>query len=570
MNLLVRSLSPSGQPSSSGSTGSPSGNRSSRGNTFSPAKSFFRQRSSTNTGSSPKHRLGHSRSYAGDRDYHPSVQPHILFDLDADPPRISHNNLISSSTVPSSPTSVSTASTVTPSTKPSWLRLRKPLSTGRFTSDRFSSPPTPSDFDYYEYFSNYARSPSDPGDVVQSKLISQQSSQLHPLQQQRDIAPIAPIRLNRSSHGTDESATHYITDQETSRPVIQSSDSTLDPRYSGSSGRHFSPLRRRDLYTETTRKSGMVADTLTSSGGGAAVREEAAAAAAAAVSTGDLYSRCKLHSKVDASTSGPSVHYPPVTSYSSYYSVSPPSISPSSQISANQYFEETSGLHHPQHQLMLHPSIHSIDHHNRYTSSSGVDYIDHSLYVSDVPANHQVHLSDTPPVTRRHLYSPGHLEANHVRSRPSSATGYYQFMDPAGETHVSYDYPLRSMAMHAREHVQQQQHLMRHVHPSVYPMSSGYLNNGIDYQQIHSTPFHHVPGHSDVSVNHPSQMRQQASKYTCTTVAGNGNGNTSCQCFRISFIETTAYIAQDIPGSCTSPEHLPPNHRFNKHIHSEW
>jgi hypothetical protein len=40
--------------------------------------------------------------------------------------------------------------------------------------------------------------------------------------------------------------------------------------------------------------------------------------------------------------------------------------------------------------------------------------------------------------------------------------------------------------------------------------------------------------------------------------------------FRISFIETNVYIPQDVPASSTSPEHMPPHHRFQKHLHGEW
>ena len=40
--------------------------------------------------------------------------------------------------------------------------------------------------------------------------------------------------------------------------------------------------------------------------------------------------------------------------------------------------------------------------------------------------------------------------------------------------------------------------------------------------------------------------------------------------YRISFIETNVYMPQDVPASSSSPEHMPPHHRFHKHLHGEW
>lgn len=40
--------------------------------------------------------------------------------------------------------------------------------------------------------------------------------------------------------------------------------------------------------------------------------------------------------------------------------------------------------------------------------------------------------------------------------------------------------------------------------------------------------------------------------------------------YRISFIETNAYVPQDVPTSSSSPEHMPPLHRLHQPLHGEW
>ena len=40
--------------------------------------------------------------------------------------------------------------------------------------------------------------------------------------------------------------------------------------------------------------------------------------------------------------------------------------------------------------------------------------------------------------------------------------------------------------------------------------------------------------------------------------------------YRISFIETNAYVPLDVPTSSSSPEHMPPLHRLHQHLHGEW
>lgn len=586
MNLLVRSLSPSGQGSSSGSTGSPGGNRPSRGTTGSSGHKYFRQRSGGTASGQSKLPLGHSRSYAGDRPYHSSVQPHILFNLEADPPvghhlqhhqhqhQHQHPQLTTSSSV-TSPTTASTSS-VGGLSKPSWLRIRKPIGGSSKLVDRYSSPPTPSDFDYYEYFSNYARSPSDPGDVATSdtSLINHQP---------QSTPPIAPIRLHRSSLRLGESSLGgQVSSHHSSPPpgqnVSTSSSLLLQDRTSSwnqhvhpstSDLRPYYPSVPRSPQLQLRTSSNLFANDSTTINSASGMVAEGSP-----TSTGDHHFLVSnLHLKLEPSSS---TGYAPVTSTTNadrhhqqlkYCTVSPPITPPSPPTPTRASFND---------RLMLHPSVHSISHQRL---NLGSDFLDHSLYSSStghpgLPGHRLLH-------QHHHQLGQGHYSSHlppPLPPRPSSATGYYEFMDPGAVTtgpfiHHSQQALAHHLHHHQQLHHQQQQQqqqlqLNRLRHQSLYEVASGH-GDRLNHQPMTSPSLHH----SHQLLNVPTYVQSFNQTTKCSTT-NNGNGGTSGtggpNCFRISFIETTAYIAQDVPGSCTSPEHLPPNHRFNKHVHSEW
>lgn len=125
MNLLVRSLSPSGQQASSSNA---------------PSSRSKQQSRHANESKSRHARQSNLSSFG-------YTQPHMVLHLDADP-------------VPQ--TALSASTPTSPRSYP-WSRFQKPKSGNKPYYDSFSSAPSPdANFDYYEYFSNYGKLSSSP------------------------------------------------------------------------------------------------------------------------------------------------------------------------------------------------------------------------------------------------------------------------------------------------------------------------------------------------------------------------------------------------------------------------